>query len=149
MFFEDIAKKYSSNIAIKYDETAYSYLDVNNKANELIKFLVKRGISQGDVVAIANTKKINSFALMIACLKTGIIYVNIDIEGPAERLEKIDKILLLNNNQFRHEIKEKIKNELTDSLNKENILYEEDKILLYKIYLKLKKEFEALDKSKL
>ena len=67
----------------------------------------------------------------------------------AERLEKIDKILLLNNKQFRHEIKEKIKNELTDSLNKENILYEEDKILLYKIYLKLKKEFEALDKNKL
>ena len=67
----------------------------------------------------------------------------------AERLEKIDKILLLNNNQFRHEIKEKIKNELTDSLDKENILYEEDKILLYKIYLKLKKEFEALDKNKL
>ena len=67
----------------------------------------------------------------------------------AERLEKIDKILLLNNNQFRNEIKEKIKNELTDSLNKENILYEEDKILLYKIYLKLKKEFEALDKSKI
>ena len=65
----------------------------------------------------------------------------------AERLEKIDKILLLNNNQFRHEIKEKIKNELTDSLNKESILYEEDKILLYKIYLKLKKEFEALDKN--
>ena len=67
----------------------------------------------------------------------------------AERLEKIDKILLLNDNLFRHEIKEKIKNELTDSLNKENIIYEEDKILLYKIYLKLKKEFEALDKSKI
>ena len=67
----------------------------------------------------------------------------------AERLEKIDKILLLNNNQFRLKIKEKIKNELTDSLNKENILYEEDKILLYKIYLKLKKEFETLDKSKI
>ena len=67
----------------------------------------------------------------------------------AERLEKIDKILLLNNNEFRHEIKEKIKHELTDSLDKENILYEEDKILLYKIYLKLKKEFEALDKNKL
>ena len=67
----------------------------------------------------------------------------------AERLEKIDKILLLNDNLFRPEIKEKIKNELTDSLNKENILYEEDKILLYKIYLKLKKEFEALDKSKI
>ena len=67
----------------------------------------------------------------------------------AERLEKIDKILLLDDNLFRKEIKEKIKNELTDSLNNENMLYEEDKILLYKIYLKLKKEFETLDKSKI
>ena len=67
----------------------------------------------------------------------------------AERLEKIDKILLLNNNQFRLKIKEKIKNELTDSLNKENILYEEDKILLYKLYQKLIREFQDLDKSKL
>ena len=67
----------------------------------------------------------------------------------AERLEKIDKFLLLDNNLFRKEIKEKIKNELTDSLNNENMLYEEDKILLYKIYLKLKKEFEDLDKSKI
>jgi|TARA_B100000959_G_C14588223_1_gene462897 hypothetical protein len=67
----------------------------------------------------------------------------------AERLEKIDKILLLDDNLFRKEIKEKIKNELTDSLNNENMLYEEDKILLYKIYLKLKKEFEDLDKSKI
>tara|TARA_B100001964_G_scaffold222411_1_gene267319 strand:- start:423 stop:743 length:321 start_codon:yes stop_codon:yes gene_type:complete len=67
----------------------------------------------------------------------------------AERLEKIDKILLLDDNLFRKEIKEKIKNELTDSLNNENMLYEEDKILLYKIYLKLKKEFQDLDKSKI
>jgi|TARA_Y100000310_G_scaffold71838_1_gene67689 hypothetical protein len=67
----------------------------------------------------------------------------------AERLEKIDKILLLDDNLFRKEIKEKIKNELTDSLNNENMFYEEDKILLYKIYLKLKKEFEDLDKSKI
>ena len=67
----------------------------------------------------------------------------------AERLEKIDKILLLNKSQFRGEIKEKIVNELTSNLNKENIIYEEDKILLYKIYLKLKKEFETLDKSKI
>jgi hypothetical protein len=67
----------------------------------------------------------------------------------AEKKKKIDKILLLDDNLFRKEIKEKIKNELTDSLNNENMLYEEDKILLYKIYLKLKKEFEDLDKSKI
>ena len=67
----------------------------------------------------------------------------------AERLEKIDKILSLNKSLQRNEMKEKIREELTDGLNKENMIAEEDKILLYKIYLKLKKEFEALDKSKI
>ena len=67
----------------------------------------------------------------------------------AERLEKIDKILLLNKNQYRNEIKEKIREELISGLNKENLIYEEDKILLYKLYQKLKKEFQDIDKSKL
>ena len=96
-------------------------------------------------------KSLKSFFIkLISVTIASVIVINLIFNIIfAERLEKIDKILLLNNNQFRHEIKEKIKNELTDSLNKENILYEEDKILLYKIYLKLKKEFEALDKSKI
>jgi len=67
----------------------------------------------------------------------------------AERLEKIDKILLLNKSQYRNEIKDKIRKELTKGLNKENAISEEDKILLFKLYLKLKKEFQDLDKDKL
>ena len=67
----------------------------------------------------------------------------------AERLEKIDKILLLNKTEYRNEIKEKIREELNSGLNKENLIYEEDKILLYKLYQKLKKEFQDIDKSKL
>ena len=67
----------------------------------------------------------------------------------AERLEKIDKILLLNKSEFREEMKMKIRKELNKGLNKENSIAEEDKILLYKFYLKLRKEFQDLDKSKL
>ena len=67
----------------------------------------------------------------------------------AERLEKIDKILLLNKSEFREEMKVKIRKELNKGLNKENSISEEDKILLYKLYLKLQKEFQDLDKSKL
>ena len=67
----------------------------------------------------------------------------------AERVEKIDKILSLNEKSKRYEMKEKIKDEINKSLEKENILHEEDKILLYKLYLKIKKEFQDLDKSKI
>ena len=67
----------------------------------------------------------------------------------AERLEKIDKILLLSKKQSRIEAQEKIREEIKKGLNKKNLISEEDKILLYKLYLKLKKEFQNLDKSKL
>ena len=67
----------------------------------------------------------------------------------AERLEKIDKILFLNKSTYRYELQDKIRKELNRGLNKENLISEDDKILLYKLYLKLKKEFQDIDKSKL
>lgn len=66
----------------------------------------------------------------------------------AERLDKIDKILLLNNNEFQHEIKQKIRREIKRGLNKDNLISDEDKILLYKLYQKLEKEFQDIDASK-
>ena len=59
----------------------------------------------------------------------------------SERLEKMDKIFSLD----RH----KIRSELSKGLNKENMIAEEDKIILYKLYLKIKKEFVDLDKNNL
>ena len=67
----------------------------------------------------------------------------------AERLEKIDRIFMIGRSDVRNDMQGKIRKEINDSLNKENLLYEEDKILLYKLYQKLKKEFQDLDKSKL
>ena len=67
----------------------------------------------------------------------------------AERLEKIDKILLLDKSEIRSVFKHKIRNELSKGLEKDNMIAEDDKILLYKLYLKIKKEFKNLDKSKL
>tara|TARA_B000000460_G_C21262180_1_gene283745 strand:- start:229 stop:531 length:303 start_codon:yes stop_codon:yes gene_type:complete len=67
----------------------------------------------------------------------------------AERLEKIDKVLSLDKSKIRSEFKQKLRNEMSKGLNKENMIAEEDKILLYKLYIKIKKEFEYLDKSNL
>lgn len=67
----------------------------------------------------------------------------------AERLEKIDKILSVSESTKRYELKEKIRDEINQGLDKKNMLHEEDKILLYKLYLKIKKEFNDLDKSKI
>ena len=103
-----------------------------------------------------NSKKISQSNLKIFFIKlilvsvAFIIVINLLFNLIfAERFEKIDKILLLNESLQRNEVKEKIREELADGLKKENMIAEEDKILLYKIYLKIKKEFEDLDKSKI
>tara|TARA_B100000886_G_scaffold325191_1_gene270539 strand:+ start:498 stop:812 length:315 start_codon:yes stop_codon:yes gene_type:complete len=87
---------------------------------------------------------IKLISIVLAIIVTINILYNLLL---SERLEKIDKIMLLNNDQYRDVIKDKIRKELYDGLEKENMISMEDKKLLYKLYLKLKKEFKVLEKS--
>ena len=103
-----------------------------------------------------NNKTISQKSLKIFFIKLISIFVVIVVVINltfnlffAERLEKIDKILLLNKSDARQDMKNKIRNELNDALKKDNLIYEEDKILLYKLFQKIKKEFQDIDKSKL
>ena len=65
----------------------------------------------------------------------------------AEQLEGLKKLLSVSDSQVRRELKQRIRNEAERSLNKKNILNKEDKIILYKLYIKIKKEFETVELS--
>jgi len=96
-------------------------------------------------------KSLKIFFIKLVSISIGIIIVINLIFNLifAERLEKLDKILLLDRSDVRQDMKSKIRNELNDALKKDNLIYEEDKILLYKLFQKIKKEFQDIDKSKL
>ena len=103
-----------------------------------------------------NSKKISqnnikSFLIkLISVSIASVIVVNIIFNLIfAERLEKFDRVFSIGRSDIRYDLQEKIRNELNDSLSKDSILYEKDKILLYKLYQKLIREFQDLDKSKL
>ena len=90
------------------------------------------------------------FIKLISISIAAIVVINVGFNVIfAERLEKIDKILFINKSTYRYEFQDKIRKELNRGLNKENLISVDDKILLYKLYLKLKKEFQDIDKSKL
>ena len=65
----------------------------------------------------------------------------------ADKMEALNKLISLDKSKFRSELRDKVRNEIRDGLEKENILNEEDKVLLYKLYIKIKNEFEDLDTS--
>jgi D-alanine--poly(phosphoribitol) ligase subunit 1 len=91
-FFENIAKENSSNSAIIYSDIKYSYGDLNEKSNYFVNYFQQNNLTQGDIVAIASTKSFEDYAVMIACLKSGIAYINIDIENPTKRIDDIFKL---------------------------------------------------------
>ena len=64
----------------------------------------------------------------------------------AEKLESINKLLSLKNKENIEIIKDKIRLEMKRSLLKEKIINEEDKVLFYKFYLKIKNEFQEVEK---
>ena len=67
----------------------------------------------------------------------------------AERLEKFDMLLSLDKNNIRSKFSNKIRNELKKGLEKDNIFYEDDKILIFKLYKKIVNEFNELEKENL
>ena len=64
----------------------------------------------------------------------------------AEKLESINNLLQLNKKENIELIKNKIRHEIEEGIKKDKILDEEDKILLYKLYKKLRKEFSEIEK---
>ena len=99
----------------------------NNNKNDLKKFFIK-------LVSIT----------FVAIIAFNIIFNLIF----AERLEKIDKILTLNKKDNREEIINKLRAEIKKGLNKENILSQEDKMLIYDLYIKIKNELDEVEKNK-
>ena len=64
----------------------------------------------------------------------------------AKHFENINKLLSLNNKESIELIKDKIRLEIKKGLSKDKIMNDEDKILFYKFYLKIKNEFQEIEK---
>ena len=91
----------------------------------------------------------NFFIKLISITIAAIIIINVVFNVLfAERLNKIDKILSIFDVQERTVLKDKIRNELEKGLDKETIINEEDKVILLKVYKKIKKEFSDIDEEK-
>ena len=64
----------------------------------------------------------------------------------ADKIENLNKLLQLNKKENIDTIKNKIRSEIQSGLEKDNLLSEQDKILIYKFYRKIKKEFDEIEK---
>ncbi len=87
------------------------------------------------------------FIKLIAITFAIIVVINVTYNLIfAEKLENINKLLSLSDKENIELVKDKIRLEIEKGLRKDKIMNEEDKVLFYKFYLKIKDEFQEIEK---
>jgi D-alanine--poly(phosphoribitol) ligase subunit 1 len=89
LLFSDVAAASPQQPALRYEERNHSYADLSAWAEGLAALLRAKGLARGDVIAIGHNKQAMSYALMLAALRLGIAYVNIDVASPLARNARI------------------------------------------------------------
>ena len=93
----------------------------------------------------SNLKKF--FIKLIAITFSIIIIINVTYNLIfAEKFENINILLSLKNKESREIFKNKIRAEIKNGLEKDKILNDEDKMLIYKFYSKIRDEFQNIEK---
>jgi D-alanine--poly(phosphoribitol) ligase subunit 1 len=110
--FSEVVSRYRKLPALRYYSRSYSYSELDEYADRLTVLLYSRGCRRGDVIAIGHDKYPLSYALMLACLRLGIPYVNVDVASPSGRTQSILKMsgasLLFFDNPAYREAMEKL-----------------------------------------
>jgi D-alanine--poly(phosphoribitol) ligase subunit 1 len=85
LFFTEVAAVHTQRPALRYPEHQYSYSDLLQWVESLALLLLANGLHHGDVIAIGHNKRPLSYALMLATMRLGVAYVNIDVASPVAR----------------------------------------------------------------
>jgi D-alanine--poly(phosphoribitol) ligase subunit 1 len=88
--FEKVVEEHHGNTALKFSTACrISYIELNERANQIGHYLLDMGTHQMDVVGISGDKRLDTYACMLACLKIGAVYTMLDPDSPLERLNRI------------------------------------------------------------
>ena len=140
--FEEQAVKTPDNIAVTFEGINMTYRQLNQRASQLARLLIDKGVKNGDNVAFVSQRGLYMITGLLAILKAGAAYVPIDPGYPAARREyiaqnsKVSAILTdddYDNMNFGNVIK--IDDDLMDKYDKSNLGIKKDsQDLAYIIY---------------
>ncbi|MBZ0098628.1 MAG: hypothetical protein K8F30_06065, partial [Taibaiella sp.] len=83
--FKRVAIDNADRIAVRHisgEVCTYAHLD--ELSDMIVAYYKRVGLGKGDVIALFNNKSTLGFACMLASLKLGTIYTNLDINSPYE-----------------------------------------------------------------
>ncbi|PFH58252.1 hypothetical protein XA68_13985 [Ophiocordyceps unilateralis] len=88
---EYTADRHLDRTAVIYTDQELTYRRLHSLANRLARFLGKRGVERGDLVAVAVDRSAAVVITLLAVLKAGAVFVPIDPALPAMRISQMMK----------------------------------------------------------
>lgn len=83
--FEEQVKIHPDNIAIICNDKTLTYDELNKRANSLAHLLIEKGIGANDIVCVMTNRSFETIVCMMAILKAGAAFFNVDPNYPIER----------------------------------------------------------------
>jgi amino acid adenylation domain-containing protein len=87
--FEEQVGRTPDAVAIAFENQSLTYAELNAKANQLARYLVKEGAGEGKIVTICVHRSIDLAIGLLAISKTGATYLPLDPIYPKARLSLI------------------------------------------------------------
>jgi surfactin family lipopeptide synthetase A len=84
--FEEQAELRRDQIALMSQSGELTYLELNQRANQLAHYLHRIGVRPGDLVGLSMERDLDLYVAILAILKAGGAYVPLDPINPADRL---------------------------------------------------------------
>ena len=84
--FEKRCEQFEGNDAIVTDDVVLTYRDLDNRANQLARHLIRQGIKSGDRVGLLFDRTVETYVALLAVLKINAAYVPLDPGFPTERM---------------------------------------------------------------
>ena len=85
--FEQQVTESPENIAVYSQDTVYTYLELDQRANKLAHYLIELGVNINDTVGLSFNKHPDMIVAIMAILKAGGGYVPLDPGYPEDRLQ--------------------------------------------------------------
>ncbi|MCE7071044.1 amino acid adenylation domain-containing protein [Dyadobacter sp. CY327] len=102
------AKALPDKMALKFGNTIFTYQELDQKANQLARYLLKNNVQKGDLIGLSVDRSAEMVIALLAILKSGAAYIPLDPAYPKERigymLENSRAKFLITSAQYNQEI---------------------------------------------
>ncbi len=83
--FETSVARFPNNIAARFENESLTYEELNGRANQLARYLIKRGAGPGALVSICVERSLDMLVAVLGVLKSGAAYLPLDPGHPSQR----------------------------------------------------------------